>query len=357
MKEFLGEFFKDIQKRELKRDENMLYTLGDEHVDKFLYLDQNVATLSPDSGAIKNFAAVSYLFGMLGMPPINYTAVPSGFLVTYKNKEQEEVCTLLVMDEENPYFEEVIINYIKEKLHDETLSEDEKEILKETARLIRDEKVPLIEVVTRVEKLIQEKEEKKQPVQNLRKGILASQTEFDCLRDEETKKATTINQQNCDDNHVVLWSICAKLLGFKSDTENEQEKQQIQALNDSILNDWILKNYRVYADKAVDENGNKVPQNKQILNEEKVIAHAKGNFVTHKNACLILNMCSTDYAADIVFAIMKSITGSTKEMTVEEMLNKIQTIMPNTEQNFEQKRKARNDLIEMYGVIGEEFSL
>ena len=346
MKEFLGTFFKDIEKRELVRKENLLYTLGDDGIDKFLYLDQNLATLAPDSGAIKNFASATYLFGLFGMVASNFTAVPSGFLVTYKSGS--DLSTILIMDEDNPYFKTILLEKVNNKLQSD-MEEKEKEVFVLMKTLLESD-ISLTEVVIKVDSLIKNNKQEK-----LLTAVDDAIYPFSSAEDKETGKALTLNSQNCQNNHIILRSICFKLLKINPETTNEKDLKLVKDLYKDILNEWILPGYLTY--RGTDRDGNAIERDHQILNKPERIKQASQRFATHRQVNLIMNMCSTDYAADIVYFILSKIRNFAADITLEEAEATIDKEMPQTTNNTQQKKDARLQLAEQLGYVTEEEDL
>ena len=330
----MDKFFEELKKLELRRKENMFYTLGDDGLDKLFDLKQSTAVFAPEDKVVKKFAAVSYLFGLAGYVASNFTAIPMGYLVTYKKGNESQT---VVISGDFEYYREILIDNLREKLNDQSLTEEEKEIFSQGISALEDNTRSLEDICLVLNSEIQ----KLQQPTSLTQDLENAKYPFSSAPD-------SLNLTNCNNNHVILGAVCKDLLGSQA-SEND-----VKELYDNILNNWILNNgYFTYL--GHDRTGAPKPQDGQILNNRermeelfKILSTKLKDPTARARVCPVINMCSTDYTADIVYAVMEEMTACTEPAKSRDKLTQI---VPKTPSNSASVQSARKHLDELGNFI------
>lgn len=307
-------FFDDLKNKKLKRNEDNFYTLEDEGLDRLFGIN-NVLTLTPNEENIANFAAINYFFGLFGINVESFTAVPSGYLASY-NKDNEFYGTFWI----DPYY--ITNEFIK--LCDEKINNNENSNIYTNIKMILlNNSLSLLKKSLLVSSYIN------------KEGISI----FNDKLGNAIKIYEEVNNKNCNDNHQILREVVA----------NDQEKY------DELLNYFILPGYLHY--RGYDRDNNKIDQRSQILNDVTRIDLLMKmlNYDTmlyyekkpkFKDIISILNMCSTDYSADMAYNLFKSISKIETNIDINNVTNVASELMinnvPLTPNNEKEKSSTRN---------------
>ena len=366
------EFFKELQECELKRDNQGVYRLeylGYKKDDLNHLFGLSTATLTPDKESIINFAAITYLYGLLGVNVETFTAIPAGFIGSY-NDNGVHYGTFL----SDPYYvtQEVIetCDYFLEsgeELGDGGFFANIREIL-------QNEKKSFLDKVLEI-------------------AALKKPREFEWKLERAMERFGDVNDRNCALNHKILEDIVTdsqenlsalsrvnseinggktiddviaelvkerkpktliekiiclfKSKKIKKETEEFVSKtKSAKELYDKILNSFILDSgYYVYRGRDREQDGtvlNDTERAELLMGYLKSANPLKSEKELHADVVDILNMCSTDYAADIVLEVMKAIKENEKE--------KIDEVIPPSINNRTEKRDFRNAIPEVFDV-------
>ena len=321
--------FAKLYKAKLERTPSMLFTLGAEELDKAFVLDQSKATLTPDKESILNFSAATYLLGLLGYQVVNFTAVPAGFLATYENNG--ESATLLVGKKSLELYREVFCELIEKHIGNINISEEEATFFGHLNQCIKEnndfvETCLVANYVLDTSKGLAELKD--------RKNVLSNPFNPSTAENEEL----SVNERNCRDNHVIMEQIARELLGYPVEDEkmSEEQKEKAKNLAGEILETHVLPSYLTYV--GHDRQNNPIERDSQILNRLEKVKTILNVVKTPERMALVLNMCSTDYAADVVYAVLKEMTSC---KNVERSAEEIDKLVPETPHNAEQKEFAR----------------
>lgn len=364
----MNKFFERLNNRVLKRGANGLYTLGDSELDKAFGLSQEIATLTPNKEAIESFASASFLYGLMGYKPTDYTAIPAGFLATYVSGDKH--VTLFISSDKNAYYKEQIFNMFEESTKDKSYSNDEHNLFHTAKNLIASADMPLKEVCLNVGNEINTIYKIKSAADNIQTVI----NEFD------SNIEGTVNYNNCENNHLLGAKVCCEYyFGVRYDDATADVQKQAWGIFNAIKDNWIIPRYFTYV--GHDRNNVAINQDAQILNkkehlieflelEKQIIKefdvdkvredNMTGERLSSKNFMLsiLYNMCSTDYTADAVhdvIAIMKdvgveksSLVGALRKNAVDEAIEKalgeIDKLVPETPDNISRKDIARSNI-------------
>lgn len=351
-------YFEYLKQLKLERDEKGFYSLNDESANHLFGINDYM-TLTPDQYHIALFAAANYLFGVFGVNISSFTAISAGYLASY-TKNSAFYGTFFT----NEFF---LISELL-KLCDEKIKTNEDTILYTGIKDILSKQMTLLEKALMISSYLKENNRA-----NIDEKIIESVNKYD-----------KVNQQNCNDNHFIICKVIAggndklacDLNGIK-DLKEEEAMQKIDELVSSlalstpidknnyaqelqkgyakyqvILGDFILPGYLTY--RGTNRNGDAIEQKSQILNEQsritelkKILGYDNLDYVGRKdtfiNVISILNMCSTDYSADMVYNVMKRIgayqyQGENINDTVNLLIN---TTIPLTPNNWEQRSETR----------------
>ena len=387
----MKEIFSKIKNKRLRRNEYGLYTLDDSDLDRMLGLDDKVFTLTPNKEHITTFAAMTYLFGLFGMSIESFTAIPLGYIATYKNGG-----TFITFE---PVIEEELVNLCeaeigrlkKKKEKDELNETDEKliELYNEILDIIKDTSLSLFKKSIMISGL--KSDEIKLP-HNL--------NELDQLDEEEKITSVVLedfksaNKNNCNKNDSLLCNILAgytkekqdlgimddwsKMLAddlisimktkrdgigtilselvnkheFESKEEKERYFQMLcsrKKLYDEIMYGYILSGYHTYI--GLDERRKRILQDGEILNKkdqidkigQKVGETEENSYIYHLYLRHILNLCSTDYSADVVSMLLRSITTYFKGRSeIDNVVYRFEKEIPKAPRNDKDKTITRD---------------
>lgn len=294
------DIFEQINRGVLKRNEQGVYTIEGESIDELskrkgkniddvLGLSQKRAAFTPSKFAIESFAATTYLYGVLGFKPENFTSVPVGYVATYR--KDNETNTVIIFSNSVDYQRELIAREAKKKLQTENLHPNEKAFLTELVNKLNSG-ISLMEISYMVSCAIDDVNEPwaNQTKQNATDAILAF---------------NEVNQNNCHVNHIVLHSACLKVLGYNAQTATEEQNMEAQALADQILNGWILPAYLEYV--GHDRDGFILDRKPQIVSDNQRVIEAFEKMQSKGGAAAVLTMSSTDYSADVVYEVLNLI--------------------------------------------------
>ena len=355
-------YFDELKQLQLLRNKEGYYTLNDSNIDYFFGIN-DFLTLTPDQYHMALFAASNYFFGIFGINVSSFVAVSAGYLASYL-KDEQFYGTFFT----NEYY----LNNEFKKLCDEKINNNDHIQFYSYVKEVLSKDIPLMEKALMVSTYL-----KNNNLLDIKSNINTSLQHYDL-----------VNQKNCNDNHFLICKVIfgddeskARDLNAIKDLKDEELMENIQKLISlkifktdddkdmyvtnlqegrykyrQILYDFILPGYLTY--RGTDREGNRIEQKSQILNETDRIQKLKNilgydilDYSDRKNLFInvicILNMCSTDYSADMVYNVMCAINeycyqGENYDKSVETI---IADNIPLTPNNWEQKeiaRKVRN---------------
>ena len=316
------DIFERIYNMELNRDDEYLYTLGDDNLDQLWNLRSKSPVFTPSKQQIDDFAAFTYLFGLCGFVPYNFTAIPVGYIATFKNGDEAK--TIII--DNGPvarFYREKLHELVKEKLEDESLSEEERTLFSELDRMLGNEEMSLLDVCLYINSIRGDA---------LDERINDSMFEF-------SNHPDSLNSRNCDDNHKVLENICCDLLGYDYKSATEEQRKEAKALSKVILDTWILPGYFTYV--GHNRTGDAVYNDVDVLTNLAKLESLRKDLKSNENIAKVLNMCSTDYTADVVYDILKVIS---KCEDIKQSKEKIDSLVQDSDYAKERKENARNYL-------------
>ena len=349
-------FFDELRAEKLERKDGK-YTLGRDDYDHLFGIN-DVMTLTPNEKSVASLANVTFLFGVLGININSFTAVASGYLASFNGDGYEAT---FIINEYEDYIKKEMIKLCKIKIEEDT---EYTPLYNYIISLIK-ENLPLSEIALNTSSYIN------------RFG----------LREEKIKTLNAIdqfnkiNQQNFSDNHMILCKIIfrneeyakdlnelkeisdidevnEKIYNYAKEKYNFSDKEEKEYINkmlearrlyDIIMHDFILPGYLSY--RGRDRNNKRIIQDSQIINDEQrltslmVLLKSKKDIFGYyilPSVIQILNMCSTDYTADMAYDYMNGISSfraSEINDTVEKMMD---DYIPRTFNNEEEKKEVRN---------------
>lgn len=297
------DIFDKIYDSELTRDENNLYTLGDSRLDMTFNLKQQSPVFTPNKKHIEDFAAISYLFSILGFTPFNFTATTMGYIACYNNGEESKT----IMIDNGPItkiYRQKIKTLIDEKLKGNNLNKDERFILEQTSVLMENDNMDMIDICLFINSLGADK------IFN----VNIEKTMFEFSPDKRS-----LNSKNCDNNHEILRVICCEVLGYDPDSMNKEQSAEVEELYKDILNNWILPGYLTY--KGKDRSGKSIYHDTDSLTNLNRLNELFSKVKSKEHLVKILNMCATDYTADIVYDVLCIINNCKDVQVSKESIN------------------------------------
>lgn len=302
------------------RDNNLMYTLGDEGLDRLLSLDQNRAAFTPSKDAIESLAAVNYLYGLFGYSTTNYTAIPAGYLTTLSS--EDDYVTLLVSGDKRAYYREHLVQLAETQIKNAS-SEEEYQFWNIVKTLLNTKNISLVKVCYQINSFLVVAQGLESVKNNVKNAIYPFSGDKNSL-----------NSQNCSYNRVALEEICLDALGYDEYSTPEQ-KEEAKGLMSSVLQEFILPGYLAYV--GHDRQGNPIKRDNQIVNRPYRIQDIFKRLKNIKGSTMVLNACSTDYTADVVYSLLKSISECEN---VREGYDDIDRIVPHTPHNEKQRHEA-----------------
>ncbi len=367
------EFFKVLQECDLKRDNQGIYRLeyrGCKMDDLNHLFGLSTATLTPDKESIINFAAITYLFGLLGINIETFTAIPTGFIGSYNTAKGVHYGTFLSY----PYYVTKEIMETCNCLLDSCEELNDGGFFANVIAILKNEEKSFLDKVLEI-------------------SVLAKPREFEEKLARAIKQFSDENDKNCVLNHKILEdivtdsnetlsalskineetgrgksvdSIIEELVAarkpkiliekiiylfrtkkYKKEMDEFVKKtRDTKGLYDFILNSFILDSgYYVYRGRDRKQDGavlNSIQRAELLMGYLKSANPLKSEEELYADLVDILNMCSTDYAADIVLEVMKAIKENNKE--------KIDEVIPPALNNRSEKHDFRNAIPEVFDV-------
>lgn len=367
------DFFKELQECELKRDNQGIYRLeyrGYKKDDLNHLFGLSTATLTPDKESIINFAAITYLYGLLGINIETFTAIPAGFIGSYNTAKDVHYGTFL----SDPYYVTKEIIETCNRLLDSGEELNDGGFFANVLAILKNEEKSFLDKVLEI-------------------SALAKPREFEEKLETAIKQFSDVNDKNCALNHKILEDIVTdsnetlsalskineeagrgksvdsiieelvaarkpksliekiiylfKTKKYKKEMDEFVKKtRDTKGLYDLILNSFILDSgYYVYRGRDRKQDGavlNSTQRAELLMGYLKSANPLKSEEELHADLVDILNMCSTDYAADIVLEVMKAIKENNKE--------KIDEVIPPALNNRSEKDDFRNAIPEVYDV-------
>lgn len=333
----MQKYFESLYSKVLKRKPSNLYTLGDKKTDKLWGLDQNIPTFTPEKKIIDDFASMSYLYGLLGYTASNYTAIPAGYLVTYK--KGSKVATIIISPGTKSENISKFVEEINAYQESETLTETERDFFTSLAKTIKTKNVRLLDVCLAANARL----EKESGLTDLKEKREKAKAPFD------SNDKNSVNSQNCDNNHILLERVCRDILGYPVEDEEVTEEQRKEAydLSRQILSERIIPSYLTYVGKARDNTP--IPRDNQVLTKKEMIMKIFDIVKTSRKLSMALTMCATDYTADVVCAIINEIINC-KVVSVSRSIIDTE-INPETPAYYANTEQARRDVYsKAYGL-------
>ena len=221
-----------------------------------------------------------------------------------------------------------LIKILKTKLKDSTLTQEEKSFLKDIQSLIKKKDVSMIDIAI----IANEKIKRDKNLQSFEKNIDAAKFPF-------SGDKNSLNSKNCNDNHTLLRKVCCQQLGYEYPPKTTEEIKNVDKMYDTILNGWIIPGYLSYV--GHDRAGNPLEQKPTIINDTEKMQELKKVLSSKSGVAIVLNMCSTDYTADVVYSILDNIQQSEN---ISESKKQISKVLPKTEHNYYEKKKQIRNL-------------
>lgn len=353
--EFLAEVYKTPLKREPK---TLKYTLGNKKLDDLFDLGQVSSGFGPSKESVTTFAAATFLYGVIGYNATNYTSVPGGFLVTYQkeNNGKSDVATILVTDEEGIYWADALVETYKKEIQNGKYNEAEQSILLPLHNMMCTKRFfesPLYKCLGFADVI----NSKAEAMPTLKQNVLNAIFPF-----SSSREPMSLNIKNCEENHTLIDMFCAKEMGLDYDDVVDSaiggedyaqaQMEEIKEMRESLLNDWILPGYFTFV-------GNKrgVPtiRDAQILNNQDWFGQLQAKVKNPKALAAIVNICATDYSADVVYGILDTLNNSSVATNGVTALEGIFNIMPDTPKNKEQVAQIRENFWRKYYAQNEGY--
>ena len=349
-----NEFLAKVYSTPLVRDPDTLkYTLGDKQLDDLFDLGQVSSGFAPSKESVLNFAATTFLYGIAGYKATNYTSVPGGFLVTYQRKNprgENMVATVLISDDEGIYWQEELAKTIDEVSYYPNYDDAEYSIMHQLSTMMRSEsffKDQMSQCVAFADIINHDAIFMPYIKHNIAQAMFPFSS---------SKEPQSLNSRNCEENHTLLDMFCAKELGLDYDALVDEaitfEQQgaddklkQIKEMRNDILHGWILPGYFTFVGN---KRGVPTARNAQILNNQKRLAELQQKVKNPKALAAIVNMCATDYSADVVYGILDSLNNEHSQTNDLSDPAKIKSIMPDTPNNAEQVAAIRESFWRKY---------
>lgn len=342
------EFFDKLRKTKLKRREDGTYVLDNENLNRTLAMGDTTLVLTPDQSQIASFAAMTFLFGLFNINVETFTSIPTGFIATYKKGEEfyGTFCSF-----PDSYIENAIIELCDE--NSKEIKDTKSVVYGRIKEIMSKSNTTLVEKAVIISTYIKTVEVN--PLYSahmLHASIQNAKIKF--------KKA---NSNNCDDNHKLLCRVIAKgnsdlanaLIDVKVEGNPNTYGQNLDEYSqkyDEIMDQFILPGYLSY--RGFDRDNNPLNQQSQILNEKgridtimKILGYENLKWPDEKfkNIIHVLNMCSTDYAADMVEAALdKIIKANVNEQEIDGYINEILSVIPATPNNLKEKQTTRDKI-------------
>ncbi len=330
----MDKFFKDINNRELTRTNTGFYSLGSTELDRVFGLDQNSIYFIPNSENVECFASITYLYGLMGYTVTNFTAISTGYVATYK--KDDDISTLIISNN-HEYCREQLFDFAKAQLQTE-LSAQQQQVFKYIADSVVNPKISLVDICLGCNGLA---------TSDVVLHARLEQAMYPFSGDPES-----LNSQNCNNNHELLTKLCCSLLGIDYFNATTEQLDQAKQMQQKILDDYIKPSYLTY--RGTDRQNNPIPQNSQILQSEQLLTSLTDYLLQGKNIDvatrrrlgIVLNMCSTDFTADMVYNALDIMSHSNDPKKAKEDLRQA---IPQTPQNYPSKNNAKQFVNSMLG--------
>lgn len=314
----MQKYFEDLFNTKLERKEpSKFYTLGDEKLDHGFGLDNMAAALTPSKEQIEQFASLTYLFGMLGYKVSEFTAVPAGYLVGLENGGKSG--TIIISEGTKSEYLKKIFEIVDEKANSGELSHEEQEFFNlAKSRIDYNERLGegLIVACAELNAILKNSPE----LERLNSLAVASAEPINF------NSNGSVNKRNCDENQILIERMVREKMGLPLDEESltEEQIQKTREIGKTLLQDQILPYYRKY-----------MAGSSQILSSEEMIKHFAEVFGNTRRAVIALNICSTDFTADMASYILDDIIHCSNPSEFE------RHEYPKTPNNEDEKTNAR----------------
>ena len=328
----------NIHDYELVRNADGFYTLGNEELDRAFGLDQNTYVSAPSQSSVENFTALAYIYGLMGYQASNFTACPTGFIVTFKRGDQ--IATFNTNENILGRNRAAIINDLRTYAKSEQLEPFEEFILGYLSGNIAKKEQTLLKSCVITNSTL---ETSKNEAPTLKANRELAAAPFDPVAPE------SLNNANCNNNHELLKRMCRSLLGFDVDgldLTKEQEKQ-VDELYDKVLFKTILRFYTHHVGrrkiKTKDGETKKVPVRRdfEILSAPYAMKELLDLVKSRGNIGLVTTIAATDFNADVVYEALDILTKCASVEDGEETLKKV---IPDTPYSYEHDKNMRDIL-------------
>lgn len=345
-----------MRNRKLERDSNTKkYYLLDTSTGKRTYMKDSNVHLLPERGDQKILSGAMYLLNVLGYKVTDFTTAPSGYFFQMENEGLgDSLCGLSIapspasVDLDDPKSLPIPLQYLLERIDEACnkkifagVTDDERRVIEGIREGLGN--TCLVEIALRTNASIKEL-----GCDNLKGNAEAG------LQAYKQK-----NDSNCNNNHIILAEIIKKKIGIpesvdvassvdsklKDGTKLTAEEAMFKVVRDRAMS-WILSGYFEYSgrDRA---KGMDIPINRDILNQRAI--ESIRLFGNESDANAVMNMCSTDYSADMIqrsietMTIFEPTSIETKEEDVLRTFDAIVETLAVPENNMAKKRQARTE--------------
>lgn len=316
---FMNDFFKNLSNKLLKRKEDGFYTLGDENLDSLWGLTQQSPNFTLDKECVENFAGYVFLIGLFGYNVANFTSIPAGFMATFQ--KGKESTTVVITNSVADYYKQVLVDLIDKKLNSKTTSYQEVILFRFIKDLLEEKEFSILDIAL----LANEKINKSKEFSCLQKNIENAMYPFSGDKD-------SLNSKNCNDNHILLRRICEERVCDNLQIKSDEEVDQ---LYNYVLQEWILPGYFVY--RGFNRKGEPVEQKATVLNDTERFSLLEQKLKDREKISIAINMCATDYTADVVYAILEKIKDCPSYIQARERVDKV---VPDTKGNYLEKKET-----------------
>lgn len=369
-------FAKEVNKLSLTRNDDYLFTTGNEKIDKAFGLGHEVLYGNPSMGAQINFGALVYLSGLFGGNISSFTATPFGFI--YQMNFEDKNGVYVVSENEFKSTENNFLGFnvedlklrIEEFKKSNKLDENEQFFCDFVIRrLDESNEKPMNYVLRNVSLLIKENpgifKRFEKNLRNARNSFVSTNNE-NCEKNnlQLIEMMYDSHIKNFNEEYLLNKQLSAYLTNYyvyqNKDLDSvldcldisEDEKNIVQnVLNKLSQNEedyimaneikkWIIDGY--YAHRGYCQDKEPVKKNKNIIHERAMDKDSKFRRIFKQDLKKILNMCSTDYTADRVYDVISIYSDSSID-TLEsgKALDKVLDSVEVVEDNNKYKTIAR----------------
>lgn len=339
----------ELREHELVRDKYAILRLkkGDYNKNLGRKIGLPFITFTPDKEQICNFASICYLFSLFNIKISGFSAIPSGYVASFERNGK--------------FFGTFTTDptYIS-KVAKDLCGEEDSEFYKKVSSIISNTDKSLIERCLEISGLNKD--------EAIAESVAKAIESFDDANGQNCKDNDTIIENIiCTDPMVmrdlfvinsvvslplgqkvsreVLDIVIAKVVDRRSFNSIEERNAYLTKVTkskkdyDDIFDNFIINSgYYVYRGMGKEQDGKVLNSSERIKELKRKLQEIKPNADSRAIASDIIdiiNICATDYSADIVYAVFNCIANGEGE--------KIDSVIPNNEGNKEEKEKLRRD--------------